>query len=351
MLKKLTIGAALISLLIGAMAYWIIFPNNVSKPAKGEVHLFNLAEGADFQDLVRELDEQGVIKSKFRFKTLAKRMNLQNRVFPGEYEIQYPTSNKALIQYLRQGSSNEITFTLIKTRTKERFAEKVDERFGLIKHSDILPFLESAKLLDSVIAKPFKDKPWTKDNVLAAFLPNSYRFYKSTDTKTFLSKMQEEYIKWWSEGDRLEKANAQKLLPVEVIIVASIVEEESVKSEERPTIAGLYLNRLHQGWKLQADPTIKFALNDFALTRILFRHIDEAASSPYSTYEHMGLPPGPICIPSMDAIKAVLNAEKHDYMYMCAKDDFSGYHAFAKTKKQHDLNAARYHAAMNRRGN
>jgi UPF0755 protein len=178
----------------------------------------------------------------------------------------------------------------------------------------------------------------------ALFLPNTYEFYWNTDAEKFVEKMKGEYDKYWNE-ERRNKARAIGLSPVQVSILASIVDKETNKTDEMPRIAGVYLNRLRSGWLLQADPTLVFAVGDFEMKRVL--NIHKEVESPYNTYKYTGLPPGPICIPSLQSINAVLNAEKHKYYYFCAKEDFSGYHNFAKTLTEHNRNAARYQRALN----
>jgi UPF0755 protein len=189
----------------------------------------------------------------------------------------------------------------------------------------------------------------TQESAIGLFIPNTYEFYWNVEAESFVKKMKLEHEKFWEKDSRNKKAEELGLSKNEIVTLASIVEEESAATKERPTIAGLYLNRLEKKMKLQADPTIKFALKKFDLRRILFKHIDDAATSPYSTYANSGLPPGPICIPSVNAIDAVLNAEENDYIFMCAKSDFSGLHAFAKTHTQHEKNRQLYIKALNAR--
>jgi UPF0755 protein len=177
------------------------------------------------------------------------------------------------------------------------------------------------------------------------FIPNTYEFYWTTPAKKFIDRMNREYKSFWNEN-RLKKAKATDMTPIEVSTLASIVDEETVKADEKPVVAGLYINRLNKGIRLQADPTIKFAINDFTVKRILNK--DLKADSPYNTYIYAGLPPGPIRIPSIQGIDAVLNHKDHKYLYMCAKEDFSGYHNFAKTLKQHNQNAERYRRALHK---
>jgi UPF0755 protein len=180
---------------------------------------------------------------------------------------------------------------------------------------------------------------------MTLFIPNTYEFYWNTSADKFIERMYVEYKHFWSKS-RLNKAQKIKLTPEQVIILASIVEEETIKDDEKPTVAGVYLNRLHKNIRLQADPTVRFAVGDFEIKRILNKHLK--IDSPYNTYKYAGLPPGPICIPTISSIDAVLNYKKHDYLYFCAKDDFSGYHAFAKTLKQHNINATKYRKALNK---
>ena len=184
------------------------------------------------------------------------------------------------------------------------------------------------------------------NNVSCLFIPNTYEFYWNTSAKEFVDRMQKEYNKFWNK-ERLKKSAAIGLTKFEVSALASIVEIESYKKDERPIIAQLYLNRLKKRMKLQSDPTIIFAIGDFTIRRVLTK--DLKIKSPFNTYLHKGLPPGPICIPSVNAIDAVLNATKNNYLFMCAKEDFSGYHNFAKTSREHSKNARKYRRALNKR--
>jgi len=185
------------------------------------------------------------------------------------------------------------------------------------------------------------------DNVACIFIPNTYEFYWNTSADQFVKRMLKEYQKFWN-NDRKAKANKIKLNYYEVATLASIVEkEQNIKRDERPEIAGLYLNRINKKMKLESDPTLIFALGDFTIKRVLNK--DKKVDSPFNTYKHKGLPPGPICIPSINSIDAVLNASDHKYIFMCAKEDFSGYHNFAKTYAKHLINARKYQKALNKR--
>ena len=178
------------------------------------------------------------------------------------------------------------------------------------------------------------------------FIPNTYEFYWTTTAEVFMQRMNTEYLKFWSES-RKAKAAELGYSPEEISILASIVEKETNKNDEKPAIAGVYLNRLKYNWRLQADPTVVYAWGDFSIRRVLNLH--KRIDSPYNTYVYYGLPPGPICIPSIASIDAVLNRQDHNYLFFCAKDDFSGYHVFAATNAQHAINANKYRKALDDR--
>ena len=203
-------------------------------------------------------------------------------------------------------------------------------------------------LLNLLKDKAYVSQLGFKETTLPSlFLPNTYQMYWNTDAKGFVSRMKREYTNFWTD-ERVQKANEKGLTPVEVSVLASIVDEETQKADEKPLVAGLYLNRLKRGMRLQADPTLKYALGDFSIKRLL--NDDMEINSPYNTYKYAGLPPGPIRIPSIVGLNAVLDAASHKYLYMCAKEDFSGYHNFAKTLSQHNQNAAKYRRELNKRG-
>ena len=229
----------------------------------------------------------------------------------------------------------KVTFNHL--RTKEQLAGKISTQIEADSIAIINQLSDTTFLIETGL---------NNDNVSCLFIPNTYEFYWNTSATEFLNKMQKEYDKFWN-NERLKKAATIGLTKFEVSALASIVEMESYKKEERPIIARLYLNRLKKGMKLQSDPTIIFAVGDFTIRRVLTK--DLKIDSPYNTYLHKGLPPGPICLPSINAIDAVLNASKNDYLFMCAREDFSGYHNFAKTSKEHSKNARKYRRALNKR--
>lgn len=255
----------------------------------------------------------------------------------GRYRIG-GTSTFGVWRALRGGRQMPVQFTVPLVRTTHDLAVRLSEVFAPSR-ADF-----EAALSDSTLCQKYGLTPQT---IITLFVPNTYELYWTTTPEELLERMQRESSAFWTE-ERLSQASAAGLTPAEVITLASIVEQESSYNPEKPMIAGMYLNRLHQGMRLQADPTVKFAVGDPTLRRILNVHLQ--TPSPYNTYRHEGLPPGPICIPSVASIEAVLNFAHHDYLYMCAKEDLSGSHRFAATGEEHMANARRYADALDSRG-
>jgi UPF0755 protein len=237
---------------------------------------------------------------------------------------------------LKGGLQTPLNVTFNNVRTKEDLAGKVGKYLQTDSVSILQLFADTAQI---------KKYGFTPETFSSMFIPNTYEFFWTTTATEFADRMKKEYDRFWND-ERKKKAEEIKLTPVEVITLASIVQAETAKNDELKTIAGLYINRLNRGMFLQADPTVKFAVGDFSLKRILNSHLE--IDSPYNTYKNLGLPPGPINFPETSAIDAVLNFEKNKYYYMCAKEDFSGYHNFAATLAEHNRNAAKYRAALDR---
>ncbi len=239
---------------------------------------------------------------------------------------------------LQRGGQTGIKFTFNYVRTAEQFAERVSRRL-LMSKNDLLSLLT-----DPAFCQQYGKTPQT---IVSIFFPDSYEFYWTTKPEDFVAKMYKNYTNFWNE-ERKAKAKAIKLTPDEVSTLASIVEEETAKRDERGKVARLYINRINKGMLLQADPTVKFGIGDFSIRRITRKMLQ--VESPYNTYKHKGLPPGPIRLPEKSTLDAVLNAPTHNYVYMCAKEDFSGYHNFAVGYAEHKANARRYQRELNRRG-
>ena len=256
----------------------------------------------------------------------------------GYFELKGSTSIYRAARRLAAGSQTPVKFTFNNLRLTEQLIERADECLYMC--GDSL----SALLNDKELCASYGFNTTT---IKAMFLPDTYEFYWTVTPQRFVERMHEYYEQYWNE-ERRNKAHKAGLTPLEVSVLASIVEEETAMRDEMPIVAGLYINRLRRGIPLQADPTVKYAVGDFTLRRILNKHLE--TPSPYNTYLNTGLPPAPIRIPSKTAIEAVLNYRTHSFLYMCAKEDFSGYHNFATTLSEHNRNAARYHSALNRRG-
>ncbi|MBR1800124.1 MAG: endolytic transglycosylase MltG [Bacteroidaceae bacterium] len=261
------------------------------------------------------------------------------QVHTGRYAIEPGTSFLRAYLALQRGHQTPVRLTIPSVRTMNRLV-------GFLSHQLMLDSAETARQLgDSAVAAAYG---YSTATLPALFIPNTYEVYWDTSLATFLQRMQRENARFWEQEGRHAAAEALGMSHEEVITLASIVDEETANNGEKPRVAGLYLNRLQKGIPLQADPTVKFATGDPTLRRIRSEHL--RIESPYNTYLHKGLPPGPIRIPSVAGIDAVLHLEHHNYLYMCAKEDFSGTHNFAATFAEHQQNARRYQRALNARG-
>ncbi|MFT5884198.1 MAG: UPF0755 protein [Arcticibacterium sp.] len=318
--------------------FWqVIKSPNINLDAKNEAVLF-IPKGATYQNVLDSLNAHDLIHDQISFGFLSKFMNYRDKVKPGRYELAPNATNKEILSKLRSGDQDELKLTFNNIRLKSELAQKLSASLSI----DSKTLLE--KLNDPEVCKKYG---FTTDNIMCMFLPDTYFMWWTLDEDAFLDRMKYEYNAFWNE-DRLKKAATTSMSPKEIGIMASIVQSESNKRDEQPTIAGVYVNRIKQGIPLQADPTVKFAVGDFGLKRILKKHL--TVNSPYNTYTNQGLPPGPIALPEKGVIDAVLNYGKHNYVYFCAREDFSGYHNFAANLSQHNANARRFHAAMNQRG-
>lgn len=296
-----------------------------------------IPEGSSYQQALDSIYANLEIKNSKVLEWIAEKKKYPSLVKPGKYVIEKDMSYVQLINLLRSGSQSPVKITFTHIRTINDLAGRVG---GLIQadSSQIVAFLS--------VPENYKDDGFTKENVISVFLPNTYQLYWNTPAEGFYKRMFSEYKKFWNR-ERLAKAKEKNLSKIEVSILASIIDDEVVKADEKPRIAGVYLNRLKRGIPLQADPTIKFALNDFTITRVLKKHLD--IDSQYNTYKYSGLPPGPIGCPSIEGIESVLNAENHDFIFFVAKADFSGYHNFSRTLTEHNRYAAQYQRELNRR--
>lgn len=298
-------------------------------------YLLKIPSNSVYKNVVDQLYEERVINDAVSFGFVAKILGYQDVVKPGLYQIEPKMNNLQLVRMLRSGQQTPVRVTFNTVRTQEDLAEKISANLEVSKEQ----FLEL--LQDSVYIRKFG---FEEETVMSLFIPNTYEFWWNTSAEELFERMHKEYQSFWTET-RSQKAQVLGLSKEEVSTLASIVQAESQKSDERPRIAGVYLNRLRIGMPLQADPTLVFAAGDFSIKRLTAKQM--AIDSPYNTYKYAGLPPGPINLPDINSLDAVLNFEKHNYLYFCAKEDFSGYHSFAVGYEEHLSNARRYQRALN----
>ncbi|TGD82891.1 endolytic transglycosylase MltG [Hymenobacter wooponensis] len=317
--------------------YQVFFTPNVE--TKGRPTYVLVRKGETAKAVLDSIDASGVIVDKLSLHFVARLMKYEKLVKPGRYELKDGYTNRELINNLRTGRQSPLKLTFQNIRLREDLARKLSTAIDARPHQ-----------FDSLLSSPSYTKSLGFDttSILSMFIPNTYELYWNTSADNLMQRMKKEYQKFWTSA-RDAKREKLGLTRAQVSTLASIVEaEQQQHADERPRVAGVYLNRLKRGMKLQADPTVVYANRDFTIKRVLNVHL--AKDSPYNTYKYAGLPPGPINLPSIASIDAVLNPESHDYLYFCAKDDFSGYHAFARNEQEHLVNARRYQAALSRAG-
>jgi UPF0755 protein len=282
------------------------------------------------------LKREGILSHSGLVEKLSTDATGNRRLKPGRYRIKRGMSQVRVLELLLKGRQDPVRFVVNKFRTKEDFS-KYAGRMLECDSADVADFLMS---MDSM-------RKFGLDTVTAMSLviPNTYEIYWNTDAGALIRRMSVERDRFWTT-ERKEKAARLGLSPEEVYTMASIIEEESNKKKDKPLIASVYINRIKKGMTLSADPTLKYALRDFGLKRIRFKHIEAAGNSPFNTYRMKGLPPGPICTPSAETIEAVLSAPETTYLFFCARPDFSGYHDFASDERQHMANARAYQRAL-----
>jgi len=324
----------LLVIMAGIYAYSVIF-----RPValKETIYIY-IDQEKNYENVVTQLKENEFLPSEKIFRLLAERMNYPAKVKTGRYAISDGMTMPEVIRLLRSGNQTPVDLTFNNMRTRENLAGRISQQLMM----DSVTLLNALK--DPATAEKYG---FNESSFLSMFIPNTYEVYWNTGTGNLLDRMKSEYDTFWSEARR-EKAEKIGLSPLEVSTLASIVEEEATYADEYPVVAGLYLNRLQKEMRLEADPTVKFAVGDFSLRRILYKHLE--VESPYNTYKNSGLPPGPIRIPSIRAIDGTLSPQQHNYLFMCAKEDLSGRHNFAVTHAEHARNAARYQKALNERG-
>jgi len=322
--------------LFGYHFYSKIYNSNVSETTS--IYIPTNSEFTDIQELI-----DPYLKNSESFVWVAEKKNYPNKIRAGKFKINKGMSNDDLVNHLRGGKAETVKVTF----NNQDSYEKLAGRIALQIEADSISILTAMKETEFLNQNDFTEK-----TALAMYIPNSYDFYWNTSASKFRARMLSEYQNYWNE-DRIKSAKSKNLTPVEVITLAAIVQKETSKVNERPKVAGLYLNRLDDNWPLQADPTIIYALKqkygqDSTFRRVLNK--DLRIDSPYNTYKNIGLPPGPIAMPDISSIEAVLYPQNHAYYYMCASVSEIGKHEFARTLREHNKNARKYQKWINEQG-
>lgn len=323
--------ACLACLLIAGFVVRQQFYGNAVKTGR---ELF-VSSRADYGELVDSLLPE--LKHRRAFDVYSRRINLAETFKPGHYLLEPGMSVIRVARMLKLGMQTPVRVTINNVRIPAQLAQKLAGQIDA----------DSAAIMRALTSPEVARKAgFDSLTLFSMFIPNTYEFYWTVTPEEFVERMKREYDRFWTpQRDSLRSRSG--LSRFEVMTLASIVYEETRKTDEMPRVAGVYVNRLKKGMPLQADPTIKYAMQDFGLRRILYKHLKY--DSPYNTYLNKGLPPSPICMPGINAIDAVLNYENHDYIFFCARDTFDGYHNFAKTLREHNANARAYSKELNRR--
>ncbi len=337
-MKKLFLTLFYIFLAAGFTAVVLLWVIVLRENVKAEepVRIY-LPTGSDFNALNDTLDRADILRNRNSFLIASRLKSFGKSVKPGSYIIEPGMSNNSLVNMLRSGRQAPVNVTFNNIRTLGELAGKIGRQIEADSVS-LATFLSDES--------NYSEDGFDSRTVISVFIPDTYQLYWSVDARGLYRRMLKEYRDYWN-NDRTAQAEAHGLTPAEVSVLASIVDEEASKDDEKPRIAGVYINRLRAGMPLQADPTVKFAVNDFTIRRVLNRHLE--FDSPYNTYMYAGLPPGPIRCPSRSGLEAVLNAEKHEYLFFVARPDGSGYHHFSRTLAEHNRYAASYRSELNRR--
>lgn len=343
-MKNYTISWRYVSIIIGLLlifaAYKLtadLFLNNVNAKIKMPSYIY-IKSNQSFDRLMFNLEKDEILKNTESFERVAKLLNLQAKIKPGRYQITEGLSNIELIKILKSGRQVPVNLVIKYAKRKENLAYTLAKQLEL-DSMEVLAMLNDSNTLQRA--------KMDSNNIISLFVPNTYNVYWNITSNQLVDRMIKEYNTFWN-SNRTTQCILMKMTPLQVASLASIVMSETNKVDEMPIVARTYLNRIKAGMLLQADPTVLFALNDTSIRRVLSIHTE--LNSPFNTYVNKGLPPGPICMASPAAIDAVLNAPMHQYLYFCAKEDLSGYHNFAETYAQHQVNARRYQQELNRRG-
>lgn len=335
-MKKAFIIISVVVLAVIMYAYFLLFSSNTGT-FKNKAVVY-IPTGSTYENVKLILQENHIVSNMESFDKMARRMSFPNAIHPGKYQFTEGMGNYTMVQMLRGGKQVPVKLVINKLRTKNDIIKKICSNLEADSNQMRALFKDTAFLNKYQI---------DSNQIQTIIIPDTYQFYWNTDAKKAIEKIAKNYSKFWT-NDRKQLAKKLNLTIPEVITLASIVEEETNMEEDKPKIASTYINRIRKGMPLQADPTLKFAVGNFALKRLLTVHTQFA--SPYNTYQNPGLPPGPICTPNTSTIDATLNAPETTFLYFCAREDFKGYSNFASTYEEHQQNARKYQQALNQRG-
>lgn len=333
-MKKILVVFFVVLIVGGLIGVWLVLGSttNFSEQRK---FLYVHTGQTDKESIMRQIEEKDLLKYPAIFSLLAGEMDVWERLKPGRFEIKKGDNLVEIVRMLRNNQQSPVNLVINKLRTREDLAKILAKNFEA-DSVDVMRFITNSDSLTKLGVD--------ENNVLTIIIPNTYTLYWNTSIGKILNRLQNEQEKFWEKNNRIEKARQLGFTPEQVYTIASIVEEETNKNDEKGKVASVYINRYRAGMPLGADPTIKFALNDFSLKRIYHKHLQ--VQSPYNTYRNAGLPPGPICTPSPKTIDAVLHSPDTEYMYFVARKDFSGYHTFSNTYTEHLQNAREYQKAL-----
>lgn len=333
---SLFIGGSMLVIMFSFYFYQIFYSPNLNIALDQASVL--IKKGDKIEDVTAYLKNNKLLEDELSFRFVTKQLKYNDNIKPGHYVLTKKMTNLEAVRLLRSGAQTPVRVTFTNARLKQDLAKKLCKQL-VADEKTFLDLLNNDEFLSTY--------GFNSTTIPAMFLPNTYQMYWTTDEKGIFDRMKKEYDRFWNQK-RKDKATEIGLKPIEVSVLASIVQAETLKSDEKPRVAGVYMNRLNRGMMLQADPTVVFAAGDFSIRRVLNKHLE--IDSPYNTYKNTGLPPGPINVPNASSVDAVLNYEKHKYIFFCASDDFSGYHNFARTSAEHSRNAAKYQRALNKKG-
>ncbi|MEO2085303.1 MAG: endolytic transglycosylase MltG [Marinoscillum sp.] len=335
--KKMLISVIVFSTLLSSISvylYQMFYSPNFLINQKDKFLI--IEDNMNFNDVRNKLIQDTILNDVLSFSVLSKAIKYNQNIKSGAYKIKSNMSNYSLIKMLRSGNQTPINISFNYARKIEDLAKIITKDLK-ITNDEFMEFINN---------KNNDLYEFNAKNIMAMFLANTYEVYWNITIESLFNKMHFEYTKFWNK-ERINKSNKLKMSTIDISILASIVASETLKMDEANTIAGVYINRLKKNMYLQADPTLVYAANDFSIKRVLNKH--KKIASPYNTYINKGLPPGPIKLTTKEYIDAVLNYEKHKYIYFCAKDDFSGYHVFATKLSEHNKNAKKFQRALNKR--